>query len=80
VKAAEAFFDAKGYDRNRAEDDLRRVVKRLRAERADEENTEQAGVGARAAFTRSPHIQAVGPRTTPRRERAHSRRRRRCPW
>ena len=42
VKAAEAFFLARGIDRREAEFALRRAVKRLLAERADEENERQA--------------------------------------
>jgi hypothetical protein len=42
VEAAEAFHDARGRDRTEAEFALRRAVKRLRAERADEENEKQA--------------------------------------
>jgi hypothetical protein len=41
VKAAEAFLDARGYDRRNAELDLRRTVKRLRAERAHEKNARE---------------------------------------
>jgi dsDNA-binding SOS-regulon protein len=42
VKAAEAFFLARGKDRVGTEAELRRAVKQLRAERADEENERQA--------------------------------------
>jgi hypothetical protein len=42
VKASEAFFDAKRAARRDAEMDLRRAVKRYRAERAYEENAKQA--------------------------------------
>jgi len=42
VHAAEAFCDAKGLARRDAEYDLRRALKRLRAERAEEENVEAA--------------------------------------
>jgi hypothetical protein len=42
VEAAVAYFLARGVDRREAEYDLRRAVKRLRAERADEENERQA--------------------------------------
>jgi hypothetical protein len=42
VKAAEAFFLARAYERREAEFKLRKAVKRLRAQRADEENEKQA--------------------------------------
>ena len=42
VDAADALFDARGHDRRDAEAALRRAVKRLRRERADEANEEES--------------------------------------
>jgi hypothetical protein len=42
LKAAEVFFLARGPERRESKAELRRAVKRLRAEQADEENEEEA--------------------------------------